>query len=857
MRTISNPSLYRNEGYRTIVKMESGSLVISENEIIQNTFTIDCSMTEAEGFQIGTAISDEVHVTLANTDGRYSSKLIGVEFDLKLAALPIDGSVSRDNVTWDTIGTYIVMDADTSFTDKIALTLNDRMVLFDKKVPYGTFGIAATLFQHLQNACQACGVGLSVTADEQAFLEAITVASRSYTIYDDMSYRDMIRFMAELMWESAYINASGNLAFRHIGASSVTSTPQNRFDSKISESVTIGPLRVTDLAGNVTYTYGEGDGQEIDITETNNRLVRMIGTTLLAEYYGTLTVPGASVIGTEYYPMTITSMPFYEAEPGDMMVYTKADGTTVNGIITSIGYVVNGACGITSSGKSEQRSMQYIGKLTNAERIASVLDTMLENGDLSSMVLYITTSDPLSVAKEETSQATLTACVSKGEEGDTDPDGTKYQYVWYCTADDGSEYVFGVGKHLTFGIDSILCKDRASIRFTVFPIEESVHISLITDTNEVILAADGDEIIISGSDIPASFFSIPVNVVRYDNGTFIKLTTSAAGFVSYDYDPANPDAATYTPTQITISAQFEGDVTFGKWQYSYDGTIWGDVTSEVDVISYDGNSLVIGPTSDMFLEGNTRIIFKCVSDDRKYYDTISISKDIEATVLYRKVWTDIQKTEEQISLIASEEQLEELAGGLTLYERTANLQVQAAEISSTVSKKVNEDEIISKINQTPEQVTIDASKVNLSGYVTISNLAGDGTTVINGSNITTGEISADRISGGTLKLGGANNVDGLMEVYDAENHLIGKWDVNGAMFYKLDGSYVKVDADIGFSGYDKDGNPLFWVSESEFHMRKSVVEEEITLCNRARFIAVDIYDSNDLLTNSGIALVRL
>lgn len=70
---------------------------------------------------------------------------------------------------------------------------------------------------------------------------------------------------------------------------------------------------------------------------------------------------------------------------------------------------------------------------------------------------------------------------------------------------------------------------------------------------------------------------------------------------------------------------------------------------------------------------------------------------------------------------------------------------KADEISQVVSKKVGADEIISKINQTAETITIDASKLNLTGYVTIENLKGSGTTEINGANITTGSIKADKI----------------------------------------------------------------------------------------------------------------
>lgn len=71
---------------------------------------------------------------------------------------------------------------------------------------------------------------------------------------------------------------------------------------------------------------------------------------------------------------------------------------------------------------------------------------------------------------------------------------------------------------------------------------------------------------------------------------------------------------------------------------------------------------------------------------------------------------------------------------------------KADEITQVVSKKVGTDEIISKINQTAETITIEASKLNLTGYVTIANLKGSGTTEINGANIITGSIDTDKLN---------------------------------------------------------------------------------------------------------------
>ena len=61
---------------------------------------------------------------------------------------------------------------------------------------------------------------------------------------------------------------------------------------------------------------------------------------------------------------------------------------------------------------------------------------------------------------------------------------------------------------------------------------------------------------------------------------------------------------------------------------------------------------------------------------------------------------------------------------------------------------------------------------------------------------------------------------------------------------------------VGFAGYDRLGNKTFWSDKDEFHMKKSVVEEEITLCNKLRFIPIEVYNGNSLV-NDGIGLVSV
>lgn len=127
--------------------------------------------------------------------------------------------------------------------------------------------------------------------------------------------------------------------------------------------------------------------------------------------------------------------------------------------------------------------------------------------------------------------------------------------------------------------------------------------------------------------------------------------------------------------------------------------------------------------------------------------------------------------------------------------------------------------------------------------------------VLNMEQINVINLTADLIKGGTLKLGSNLNQFGTLEIYDEANNLIGVLEKNGLRLNGVDGSYIVINNEIGFAGYDRNGNKIYWVSKDEFHMKKSVVEEEITLCNKMRFIPITLYDNDGKITNDGIGLV--
>jgi phage minor structural protein len=81
------------------------------------------------------------------------------------------------------------------------------------------------------------------------------------------------------------------------------------------------------------------------------------------------------------------------------------------------------------------------------------------------------------------------------------------------------------------------------------------------------------------------------------------------------------------------------------------------------------------------------------------------------------------------------------------------ISVQSGQIALKVSQTdYNANSIASLFNMSPTAIDIETGKLNLKGYITATSLSNPGQTIIDGSNIKTGSMSADAIFGGWLRL---------------------------------------------------------------------------------------------------------
>lgn len=106
-----------------------------------------------------------------------------------------------------------------------------------------------------------------------------------------------------------------------------------------------------------------------------------------------------------------------------------------------------------------------------------------------------------------------------------------------------------------------------------------------------------------------------------DNAKNLSITPSSQYFKSTD------GGKTFAPNAITIKPTIQGEISFGKWQYSIDGGVsFTDVVSGQKGLTINNNVLTVSKDSSLYSDAVTMVTFRAVANDSSFYDTCSIAK---------------------------------------------------------------------------------------------------------------------------------------------------------------------------------------------------------------------------------------
>lgn len=158
---------------------------------------------------------------------------------------------------------------------------------------------------------------------------------------------------------------------------------------------------------------------------------------------------------------------------------------------------------------------------------------------------------------------------------------------------------------------------------------------------------------------------------------------------------------------------------------------------------------------------------------------------------------------------------------------------------------LNDGNEILVVDRLPKEDAIYCIKINSAG-IGFSSTGINGTFnsawsingTLNMQNINVINLTASLIKGGTLKLGGIDNSSGTFELYDNANRLISLMDRTGLTVYATNGDYVKLNAEVGFAGYNKSGTKIYWADGDVFRMKNAEVENEIKIAGKIKIVPV-------------------
>lgn len=96
---------------------------------------------------------------------------------------------------------------------------------------------------------------------------------------------------------------------------------------------------------------------------------------------------------------------------------------------------------------------------------------------------------------------------------------------------------------------------------------------------------------------------------------------------SSQYFKSTDGGKTFAPNTITIKPTIQGEISFGKWQYSIDGGVsFADVVSGQKGLTVNNNVLAVSKDSSLYSDAVTMVTFRAVANDSSFYDTCSIAK---------------------------------------------------------------------------------------------------------------------------------------------------------------------------------------------------------------------------------------
>ena len=326
----------------------TGNIILKDNtiipfdskDILKGSGYINCSCSGSSELEIGTVYAAEFGISLFSDINRYSLEDSRLEFFYHQ-------ELENRKVETIPMGIFDITEANRS---KKILELKgyDYMLRFDKNFPVtDTFG---TPYELLLLSCDRCKVELGMTEDE---IKEFTNGEEVLAIYQDHdieTYRDFIHYIASTLGAFAQISRDGKLFLKKYAEKVCTEIKTTeRFSSSISDFKTrYTAINSTNAKTKIAEYYSLKNDDGLTMNLGINPLMQLGLPEKRKRMCESLLYEVCKISHTPFDMVTIGDP---SLEVGDRIAISYSN-ETIEGLITSIEYKVNGKHRIIGVGKN-------------------------------------------------------------------------------------------------------------------------------------------------------------------------------------------------------------------------------------------------------------------------------------------------------------------------------------------------------------------------------------------------------------------------------------------------------------------------------------------------------------------------
>lgn len=344
-------------------------LLITEADIISNSFSIDRYCVTGNKIEVGSAVAAELSLTVNNADGKFNDIIFeGAELFVRIGIAGIANS-------YIPCGKFTV-DEPPRDNMRISLKALDFMMLFDKKANLSLIPFPCDAETLIRRISEICGVTVS---SEMNFSSFPNCNETLYAPTTEVTYRQLLQWACEILGVCAYMDHIGELMLSWYVDTGINITPAVRYSGNtLEKDIEISGVIIKTQSGN--FVSGTED---YPIIIENNALV----------YDGTEQYKAGNISNAlgafKYRPYECSCMPMPYLYPLDKITYTDKNGNAVSTVITNHTFGLNSVSNLSAKGETAQRKNYSQEKAPTKAEIDAIVAEAMKKISSTAEKLYV------------------------------------------------------------------------------------------------------------------------------------------------------------------------------------------------------------------------------------------------------------------------------------------------------------------------------------------------------------------------------------------------------------------------------------------------------------------------------------